>query len=94
MDTNNHEASNQLLQLLYTHLTYRKGMELITGDTKQGVVLRRIRTTGASTFFRLLPRGVDSVLIQRKIYNTKKELMTESEILVNSQNAFDLLAHY
>lgn len=94
MDTNNDEASNRLLQLLHTHLTYRKCMELVNGNTKHGFVLRRIRPTGASTFFRLLPRGANTVLIQRKIYNSKKELMTESEILVNSENAFDLLAHY
>lgn len=94
MDTSNRQESNRLLQLLHTHLTYRKGMELVNGDPVQGFILARIRPTGAYSFFRLLPVGDGSVLIQRKVYNTRKDLMTESEILVNSENVFDLLAHY
>lgn len=94
MDTNNHQEDNRLLQLLHTHLTYRKGMELVNGDTTQGFVLAKIRHTGALTFFRLIPLSDGSVIIQRKIYNTRKDLLTESEILVNSENAFNLLANY
>lgn len=77
-------------------------MEMISGHPDTGFVLARIRHTGAVTFFRFLPMNTgdvngengEMVRIQRRVYNTSKVLLTETEIVVNQENVFDRIAHY
>lgn len=94
MNSKKSEQGASLLRLLYSHMLYSRGMELVSGEANEGFVLAKIRSTGALTFFRFLPTGGEDVLIQRRIYNTNKLLITETQILVNRENVFDRIANY